>query len=49
MGMKATPTDPTWVPLTSFTTSDNGTERTITDLGATGAGMKFYQVEITKP
>jgi hypothetical protein len=37
-----------WSDLTSFSTSDNGTERTITDLDATG-GSKFYHVEINKP
>ena len=38
----------TWSPLPSSTVSDNGQERTVTDLSATGA-KKFYQVEITKP
>ena len=38
----------TWSPLPSSTFSDNGHERTVTDLSATGA-KKFYQVEITKP
>jgi hypothetical protein len=37
-----------WTPLTTFTESDNGDERTVTDLNATGA-TKFYRVEITKP
>ena len=37
-----------WQPLTSTSQSDNGTERTVTDLNATGA-KKFYHVEITKP
>ena len=45
---KASFTDPTWLPLTSFTTVDNGTQRTVTDLSATG-GTKFYRVEITLP
>ena len=45
---KASLTDPTWLPLTSFTTVDNGTQRTVTDLSATG-GKKFYRVEITLP
>jgi hypothetical protein len=40
-------TDATWTTLTNTTTSDNGTERTVTDLGATGP--KFYRVEITLP
>ena len=36
-------------PLTNPSApSDNGTERTITDLSATGP-LKFYRVEITKP
>ena len=38
----------TWTPLSSFTVSDNGQERTVTDLLATG-GKKYYHVEITKP
>ena len=37
-----------WDPLTSFTISDNGTTRTITDLDASG-DAKFYHVEIMKP
>jgi hypothetical protein len=37
-----------WNPLSSSTFTDNGQERTVTDLNATG-GMKFYHVEITKP
>ena len=37
-----------WQPLVSSTQSDNGTERTVTDLNATGA-KKFYHVEITRP
>jgi len=37
-----------WVPLGDFTTSDDGTERTVTDLDA-GTGAKFYIVAITKP
>ena len=37
-----------WLPLGSSTESDNGTERTVTDLSA-GGGKKFYRVEITKP
>jgi hypothetical protein len=37
-----------WTPLTTFTESDNGDERTVTDLDAIGA-TKFYRVEIIKP
>jgi hypothetical protein len=37
-----------WQPLPGFIQSDNGAERTVTDLNATGA-KKFYRVEITKP
>ena len=36
-----------WQPLTTSTQSDDGAERTVTDLDA--AGAKFYRVEITKP
>ena len=49
--VKASPTlgsGAVWSDLASFSISDNGTERTITDLDATGAS-KFYHVEITKP
>ena len=45
---KASLSDPTWMPLGSITTSDNGTERTVIDLSA-GTGPKFYLIEITKP
>ena len=45
---KAVLTDATWTPLGSFTTADNGDERTVTDLNA-GTGSKFYKIEITKP
>lgn len=38
----------TFLPLGSSSSSDNGTERTVTDLNAGGA-RKFYQVEIVKP
>jgi hypothetical protein len=38
--------EPVWTSLTNFTSADNGTERTVTDL-ATG-GARFYQVEITR-
>jgi len=37
-----------WQTLTNSTTSDNGQERTVTDLGATGA-KRFYRVQVTKP
>lgn len=37
-----------WIPLASASTSDNGTERTVTDLLATDP-RRFYHVEITKP
>ena len=37
-----------WNPLTSFSVSDDGNTRTVTDLDATG-DAKFYKVEITKP
>ena len=45
---KASLTDPAWTPLNSFTTSDNGAERTVIDLAA-GPAPKFYQVEVTLP
>jgi len=45
---KASLTDPTWLPLASSSTSDNGTERTVTDLSA-GTAPRFYHVEITLP
>ena len=45
---KASFMDPTWNPLTSFTTANSGDERTVTDLSATGT-QKFYHVEITRP
>ena len=37
-----------WQPLVTSTQSDNGTERTVTDLDSTGT-TKFYRVEITRP
>ena len=37
-----------WQPLPASTQTDNGDERTVTDLNATGA-KKLYRVEITKP
>jgi hypothetical protein len=35
-----------WVRLTAFTQSDNGSQRTITDLSATGA-RRFYRIRVT--
>lgn len=40
--------NPMWLPPTNFTTSDNGSERTVIDLDA-GTGPKYYIVEITMP
>ena len=37
-----------FLPLTSGSTSDNGTERTVTDLSATEKS-KFYRIQITYP
>jgi hypothetical protein len=37
-----------WTNLTTITTLDSGTERTVTDTAAT-EGAKFYRVSITKP
>jgi len=37
-----------WSPLTSFTITDVGTQRTVTDLAATGP-RRYYRVAITKP
>ena len=37
-----------WLPLGSSSQTDNGTERTVTDLDATDP-KKFYRVEITRP
>ena len=45
---KASLADPNWVALGSTTQSDNGTQRTVTDLNATGSN-KFYKVQISKP
>jgi hypothetical protein len=39
---------PSWLPLTTFTTSDAATVRTVTDTSGTGV-RKFYRVEITRP
>lgn len=38
----------TWQTLTGTNANDNGNERTVTDLNATGPA-KFYHIEITKP
>lgn len=45
---KASLAEATWTPLASFSTTQNGSERTVIDLGA-GAGSKFYIVEIVRP
>jgi hypothetical protein len=45
---KANLTAATWDAITASAPSDNGLERTITDLSAAGAA-RFYHVEITKP
>jgi hypothetical protein len=37
-----------WSPLTNFTTSDSGTQRTVTDTAATTA-RRFYRVTVAKP
>lgn len=37
-----------WSPLTAFTTTDAGTQRTVTDLAATGTS-KLYRVVIVRP
>jgi hypothetical protein len=37
-----------WGGLTGTSQSDNGNQRTVTDLNASGNG-KFYQIQITKP
>ena len=39
---------PAWAGLSSSTQSDNGQQRTVTDLGFSG-GKKFYQVSVSKP
>ena len=36
-----------WAPLGSSPPTDNGSERTVTDLNATG-NKKFYRVDIQK-
>ncbi len=40
--------DAAWTILSDLATSDNGIERTVTDLSA-GIGSRFYHVEISKP
>ena len=45
---KASLTALDWDAINASAPSDNGQERTITDLSATGAA-KFYHVEIAKP
>lgn len=39
---------PNWLPLTTFTTSDDASVRTVTDTSAAGS-RKFYRVDITRP
>ncbi|MCX6875589.1 MAG: right-handed parallel beta-helix repeat-containing protein [Verrucomicrobia bacterium] len=39
---------PPWTPLTGTTQVDSGSERTVTDTGATGP-RKFYHVKVEKP
>ena len=41
-------TSSNWVPLGGATQNDNGQQRTVTDLDATGSS-KFYRVQITLP
>jgi uncharacterized delta-60 repeat protein len=41
-------TEATWTTLTNIATSDNGNERTVTDLLTTST-PRYYRVEITKP
>ena len=45
---KAKLTDASWVALTNTTQSDNGSQRTVTDLSAAG-GAKFYEVQVSNP
>ena len=42
------PTSQMWNPLTNTTQSNTGSQRTVTDLDATGLS-KFYRVQISKP
>ena len=37
-----------WASMTSNSTSDNGSERTVTDLDPAGNG-KFYRIQISVP
>jgi hypothetical protein len=46
--MSSLSTGGTWTPINGSAPSDNGTQRTITDLSATGP-QKFYHVEVTLP
>ncbi len=39
---------PSWITLTGTTASDDGDERTVTDLDASG-DRKFHKVEIARP
>ena len=48
MKSKADLSAATWNPLSSSTFTDNGQERTVTDLNTTDA-LKFYRVEIANP
>lgn len=41
-------TDATWMPLAGATASDNGQQRTVTDMNASGKA-KFYKVQISQP
>jgi hypothetical protein len=41
-------TDAVWLTVPNITTSDDGDERTVIDLDASG-GARFYQMEISKP
>ena len=45
---KSNLSDPAWVPLATSTQSDNGQQRTVTDLNFSGA-KKFYRVSVSKP
>jgi alpha-tubulin suppressor-like RCC1 family protein len=45
---KANLSDASWMVLSDLATSDNGAERTVTDLSA-GTELRFYRVEITRP
>ena len=45
---KSSLNDPNWAPLASSAQSDSGQQRTVTDLGFSGA-KKFYRVSVSKP